>query len=165
MTLKEKAKRLWQRYQVRRRTDEYEPPWIHPGYELIKKYLDGTIHKDERESAVGIIKSHDLKDGQIVSSFGFEGRVMHDGWKVGTPSWIFMGRKFCEPEIIDNGWIMISRELPDDIAAMVHRPNGARAWMAYHPQLQMGQTAMTSNCIGPSHTPEQVRRIARQEAV
>ncbi len=163
MKMKEKSKHVWQRYEERRRNDEFEPPWVHGGYELVKHFLDGNIDKDDREAAVGVIESHDLHDGQVVSSFGFGGRVMHDGWKVGTPTWIFMGRKFCQPEQIANGWIMISRKLPDEIAHMVHQPKGTRAWMAYHPKCQMGHSAMTSNCIGPSHTSDEVRHFARLE--
>src|SRR5688572_25231043 len=105
MSLKNKAYKVWQHYESRKRRDAFEPPWTHRAYELVKQLLDGSLHPNYREAVVEIIKSHDLPDGSIVGSFPFGNRVMHDGWKVGTPTWIFMGRKDSTPERIAKDWV------------------------------------------------------------
>jgi hypothetical protein len=159
MSLKNKAQKVWQHYESRKRLDDFEPAWTHRAYEMVRQFIDGTLHHELKESVTNIITSHDLADGTIIRCPPFN-RVMHDGWKVGTPTWIFMGRQDAEPQRIANGWILLSRQLPDRIAAMFRMPSGTREWMAFHPELPMGYTAMTSNVIGPCHTAEEIRIYA-----
>lgn len=132
-----KARIIWDWYQSRRASDEWEPNWIHPAYEWARKVVNGEkLTNDERRWAHQVVGSHRTPDHTVVETI-FGQRTIHDGVSVGTTSWIFLGRNDATPEE-HGGWVVISRSY-----------KGWTAWMAYHRDLQMGLSAMTGQEIGP----------------
>ena len=74
---------------------------------------------------------------------------MHDGWKIGSSTWVFMGRKDHAKRLNDD-WILVSRKIPDKIFSLnfdADLPN--EVWIAYHRRRQMGFSPM-DNFIGPT---------------
>jgi hypothetical protein len=172
---RERAKVIWDHYLSRQlppgvatgRTMHrcLEPHWIHAGYEIVKKYAewDGvgkypvSVEEGEEHLLIEICHSHALKDGFSVPAFPGQPnspiRVIHDGWKAGTPSWIFMGRALTPDSVIHlgAGYVAVQRTLPTEIYNMMDKQAApATLWMAYHFDQQMGLTALTSNVIGPA---------------
>lgn len=157
-TLEEKAKIVWEHYQSRKLASNLEPNWTHVAYDVVRKLSEKSLTdtEDDYHLAMEVISSHALPDGFSVAAFpGMPSspmRIIHDGWKSGTPTWIFMGRSFPEAaQDIGGGWVAVSRTLPDELFKMMEK-NGAPAtlWMAYHRDRQMGSSALTSNCVGPA---------------
>lgn len=172
---KDKAQLVWDHYLSRQLPSAYveggniigtlEPNWIHSGYELIRKFLDNenssgdqrSLSPDELKSINQIIESHALNDGVSVPAFPGQPkspmRIIHDGWKAGTPSWIFMGRALTPESFVHlgAGWVAVQRTIPDEFyAQMDQQAAPATLWMAYNRDKQMGLTALTSNVIGPA---------------
>ena len=132
--LKEKARIIWDHYLSRQLPPSevsieedrlikasLEPNWIHYGYSLIKKALDGEkLEPDEMNLVDQIIQSHSLKDGYTVAAFPGQPkspmRTIHDGWKAGTPTWIFMGRALTPESTVHlgNKWVAVQRTLPEE---------------------------------------------------
>jgi len=154
-TLKEKAAIVWNHYESRKLNSSLEPNWIHVAYEEVKKFIDGDKDADE-QFVQEIVHSHALRDGISVSAFpgvpSSPMRIIHDGWKSGTPTWIFMGRSFPEAvQDIGNGWVAVSRSLPPEVYKLIDPKTApATLWIAYHRDLQMGLSALTANCVGPA---------------
>lgn len=156
VTLKEKAIVVWQHYESRKLQSELEPKWIHAGYEIVFKYINGSVTPEEKQFVQEIVSSHSLKDGYSVAAFpgtpSGPMRIIHDGWKSGTPTWIFMGR--AEPgaaKMIGDGWVAVQRSLPAAFYQLMDQKAAPPTlWIAYHLEKQMGVSAMTSNCIGPA---------------
>lgn len=104
----------------------------------------------------------DLPDGKVVDAFaGFPGggkRIVQDGTKVGTTTWVFEGRAKCRPER-HKGWVILHRDVAPAIRE-VGRESGfeevERVWMAYHPDRPMGDSAMTGREIGPCLSRDEV---------
>ena len=136
-----------------------EPNWVHFGYALIHKFIFSRVGEkldaDELELVDQIIASHSLKDGHTVPAFPGQPkspmRIIHDGWKAGTPTWIFMGRAFTPKSAIHlgGGWVAVQRTIPDEFYKdMDKQAAPATLWMAYDANQQMGITALTSNVVG-----------------
>lgn len=112
---------LWNHYLSRKRKDEYEPFWIIKPYSLAKKYLDNksSFSEDDYFILNQLIKSHLSKDGSEVpvrTGFPNEGsRIMHDSWKAGSFTWIFMGRSFTDDISFYKGFVVLSRTLPKEL--------------------------------------------------
>jgi len=158
-TYKHKAQVVWDHYVSRQLGDgNLEPNWVHFGYALVQKFAsDEKLNADELELVDQIIASHSLKDGYTVSAFPGQPqgpmRIIHDGWKAGTPTWIFMGRSLTPESIVNlgGGWVAVQRTIPDEFYKnMDRRAAPATLWMAYNKNQQMGLTALTSNVIGPA---------------
>jgi hypothetical protein len=168
---RQRAVVIWEHYLSRRLQSPLEPHWIHAGYEIVKKYAewDGVgkypiaVSEGEEHLLIEICHSHSLKDGVSVPAFpgrpDSPQRIIHDGWKAGTPSWIFMGRAFTPESVVDlgAGWVAVQRTLPDELYKLMDQ-NAAPAtlWMAYNLDQQMGLTALTSNVVGPAVLLEQL---------
>jgi len=134
-----------------------EPDWIHGGYEFVHKFVSKKLDAYGLELVAQIIASHSLKDGQTVPAFPGQPkspmRIIHDGWKAGTPTWIFMGRALTPKSVVHlgGGWVAVQRTIPDDFYKdMDQQAAPATLWMAYKRDRQMGVTALTSNVIGPA---------------
>lgn len=164
---KKKGQRLWEHYQSRKLPSEptngqellpLEPQWVHYGYDLIRKFVnDEVIEGDALNLLDQIIASHSLQDGSTIAAFPGQPnspqRIIHDGWKAGTPTWIFMGRALTPDSVVHlgGGYVAVQRTVPDELYKMMD-PKAAPAtlWMAYNLKEQMGMTALTSNVIGPA---------------
>lgn len=159
-SLKDKAQHCWEFYISRKLTNDMEPTWTHLAYQAVKEYLDGDVQN--KEFVAEIVHSHELADGSTVSSFpgipNSPRRVIHEGWKVGTPTWVFMGRYATEASIrINDKWIAVKRKIPDVIFKENFDPSlPTEVWIAYNINEQMGTTASTANCIGPAFSYQQI---------
>ena len=129
------AAQIKQFYVAHARADQFEPAWVHPAYDTT------WMEMEEMRNFVEILKYTGRYRDPI-----FGDRYVEEGAKVGTTSWIFMGRKSCTPEIID-GWCVISREF-----------RSKTYWMAYSMTEPIGMSAMTDDSIGPYESKEEVVR-------
>jgi len=149
---REKVQIIWDFYLSRRLQSDLEPSWVHPDYDLFQKYLENTIKKDELLRLAEIIKSHELPDGSEVAQFRNKPkgpmRIIHEGWKVGSPTWVFMGRNLHPnaTEYLGKGWVAVCREIPPDIYKLFDPSIPNLVWVAY--QLEKAMT--DENCVGPA---------------
>lgn len=159
-SLKDKAGHCWEFYISRKLKNDMEPNWTHLAYQAIKEYFDGDMQK--KDFVAEIVHSHELADGSTVSSFpgipNSPRRVLHDGWKIGTPTWVFMGRnEHGAVTRINEKWVAVKRTIPDQIFKENFSNDLPRdVWIAYNIDKQMGTTASTANCIGPAFSYEQI---------
>jgi len=151
----EKVEFIWDFYLSRKLSSAHEPAWTHAAYELCLKFLNKDIVIEQLQLLNEVIKSHELQDGSEVHSFAKKPnspvRIMQDGWKIGSPSWIFMGRNLPDSEVfeIEDGWIGVCRTIEDKyMSNFIGVPNWS--WMAYNLTDQMGMSGETNNVIGPS---------------
>ena len=168
--LKAEAIVVWEKYESRKLESALEPTWTHAGYSLIKDFIDDKINEDDMGIVLEILGSHALPDGSGVSAFpnmpNGPKRIVHDGWKAGTATWIFMGRSL-EPnsvKYLGERWVAVQRTLPPEMYKLID-PNAAppTLWMAYHLDKPMGMTAMTSNVVGPAiHFEELITTIEEE---
>lgn len=155
-TLKEKANIVWKHYESRKLNSDLEPKWIHAAYEAVNKFVEGTASDEEKQLAKEVVMSHSMKDGHSVPAFpempSSPMRIIHDGWKSGTPTWVFMGRGISPDSIQDigEGWVAVKRTLPLEFYKDIDPTAPQTLWIAYHRDQQMGTSALTSNCVGPA---------------
>lgn len=126
LDIKDKCSYLWEHYCNRKRTDEYEPNWILKPYDLARMYSLGQQINDEDIFLLeNLLKSHAEPNGAEVPvkrGFPKEGtRLMHDGWKAGSSSWLFMGRKFSKTSQHSH-YVIISRTLSDNYYNLLDSP-------------------------------------------
>lgn len=120
---------IWDHYLSRKRKDDYEPDWILEPYALVKKFIDlqDGADLDEKEYFIlnETIKSHLQADGTEVpvkTGFPNEGsRIMHDCWKAGSFTWLFMGRSESNEIFNHKDFVIISRTLPDDLYGLLDK--------------------------------------------
>jgi hypothetical protein len=130
-------------YQSRRIDSSLEPMWIHGAYEIVKNYIDDTLQKDQIKFFYDIIRSHELPDGFEVPSMpnvpSSPIRIMHEGWKIGSPTWIFMGRNQLGASVhVSGDWIAVKRTIPSEIYKLFDPQLPDTIWMAYNTKIQMG---------------------------
>lgn len=137
----EKAILVWDHYRQSRIASDLEPRWVHAAYDLIRQFLSGQATWDDVRA---LVQSHELPDGFRER----DGRVMHDGWKVGTATWVFMGRAAPGAALaLGGGWVAVRRTVPSGLPVRNEaRPGWRECWIAYHVEQQMGYTALTANC-------------------
>jgi hypothetical protein len=118
---------LWEHYLSRKiPNNEYEPSWTHNPYDLVRMHLDRKeLSRKDYFLIEETIKSHTQKDGMEVpvrSGFPNEGtRIMHDCWKAGSFTWIFMGRSFCQNITRHKDFVVVERKLPDEIYRLINQ--------------------------------------------
>jgi len=121
----ERCSFLWEHYLSRKRQDNFEPLWVLKPYSLVKSFLDlegkteGVFTEQDYFVLNETIKSHVQRDGTevpIKTGFPNEGsRIMHDCWKAGSFSWLFMGRTAAQDIFEHKGFVVLSRALPDHL--------------------------------------------------
>lgn len=164
MTIDEKVEILLKRYEESRRNDDYEPEYVIPPYDEIFAYVGKPTKPSAKSSfftkkkvkALRNIYGDDLtdkeiltyfedntldpllsKDGSVIKSGLFPSRVVHDGYKVGTTSWIFMGRKnspIVPVSYHDDKLFAVKRTVPPEITKLLrptHPELGYDMWCAY----------------------------------
>lgn len=154
----EKCQIIWDHYVERQLHSELEPAWIHAGYELIfKAKNEKALTKEEIKIVNEIIFTHSCEDGKEIPAFAGKpnspSRIIHDGWKAGTPSWIFMGRSLEADNVqkINNNYVVVKRTLPSEYYQMLNQDLApATLWMAYNLNKQMGCFGERTNIIGPA---------------
>lgn len=123
-SLKEQCEIIWRHYLSRKLKNNFEPIWTHTPYKVIEDYLDNkALSQKELFLLKEVVKSHrqnDATEVPVKSGFPKEGtRLMHDCWKAGSFTWIFMGRIYCENISTHKDFIVINRKLPEDIYSLV----------------------------------------------
>ncbi|MEI7485892.1 MAG: hypothetical protein WCJ72_00555 [Chryseobacterium sp.] len=135
-------------YESSKRLDDAEPKWILSPYDMAYDFVNGgteaikefwSLDGSDEEICKFIIEELSpllLTDGTVVENFPFPPRIIHDGFKFGTTSWVFMGRNESEVEVFKtelNGayggkeLFIISRKMPIEI---LEKTNGLP-----HPEL------------------------------
>lgn len=155
-----KARLMWEHYVSRQRTDNLEPKWIHPAYKLAREMAEGRrLDPNDITMFRQMIGSHELEDGTIVpSSNDMPTGVMHDGWRVGTTSWVFMGRKKAANIAGETGekssWVLVGRTIPKTIQSDF----GDSIYIAYNLNcpVGMGPTDWKANVVGPAASVQEV---------
>lgn len=176
---KTRAQQHWAFYESRQLKNDLEPEWVHPIYRLMRDY--GSLKGQEKTFADEAIDNLDLPTGKVVSALpplpAFlanhpnvqlighlaapmlgERRIIHEGWKLGTPTWVFMGRALSDSTVYARGeYVVVGRTIPTEFANAVRpmrtsilgpfEPDG-KLWIAYSRTEPMGYTAMTANCFG-----------------
>ena len=152
MSVNEDCKKLCEslvaRYEASKRTDDAEPEWVLEPYDMAYDFVNGGLESikehyvfdgsDKKicKSVIEHLSPLLLEDGTVTESFPFPARIIHDGFKFGTTSWVFMGRKESEVEVFKtelNGiyggkeLFIVSRKMPVEI---LERTNGLP-----HPEL------------------------------
>lgn len=156
-SLQDKAKRVWEHYLERRLPNNMEPAWTHMAYELIQRYANDPASVTDKDLLMvkDTIYSHEMPDGTEVASFPnvpqSPVRIMHEGWKIGTPTWVFMGRNHETGKVLSlgQGWISVLRHVPEELHYHFDSAMPKDAWIAYNLKDQMGMSALTANCVGP----------------
>jgi hypothetical protein len=163
-SLEEQCSLIWDHYLSRRLKNELEPTWIHSPYQLVRDFLDKkSLSSQDFYLLKEVIKSHQQKDAAEVpvkTGFPKEGtRVMHDSWKAGSFTWIFMGRIFCEDIFEHKKYVIISRKLPDEIYNILDKD--------FAPQTLYGAYKVNKNSFfGPAISSDQlISHLDQQEPV
>jgi hypothetical protein len=160
LPIKEKSQIIWDHYLSRQLKTDLEPNWIHSGYDLIRRVALGEeTTKSEGTLLIKLIQSHSTSDGEEVASLSGRPksvvRIMHDGWKAGSPTWIFMGRSAENVQSLGEDWVAVKRTLPDHIYNLIDQDIAPPTlWLAYNLNLQMGFD--NKNVIGPAISLEQL---------
>jgi hypothetical protein len=159
---KEKVQLICNHYEDRRLKNELEPEWIHSGYEIAFRFTkEESLEKNEMYLLNQIVKSHSLPDGSSVHAFpdrpNSPMRIIHDGWKAGTPTWIFMGRNSENCVDLGSNWVAVSRTLPETLYAQLDKNIAPPTlWMAYNKKNKMSISDKDENIIGPAIYFEQI---------
>jgi hypothetical protein len=185
MTLEDKVALLIQGYEVSRRIDGYEPNYIISPYDVIYAYAgknpDGTASKTSGIKALHKAYGDDYSDEAILKLFEedaldalltpdgsvskggglFPDRVIHDGYKIGTTSWIFMNRKFSKVypiKYMNHKLYAVCRAIPENMQKLlkpVHPELGYNMWCAYDLDGRFGVE------IGPCFSLDQINQVAQ----
>ncbi len=127
-------------------------------YDASEEDSDADMLKQFEENTLDSLL---IPDGFVASGGGFfPDRVIHDGFKVGTTSWIFMGRKNSPVVPIKyHGHTLYAtnRTIPDEIARKLkttHPELGFTMWCAYDLDGKYGVE------IGPCFSLDQIQQAA-----
>lgn len=101
------------RYESSKRGDDAEPKWTLNPFDMAYDFVNGGLKSikenwsfdgsDEEicKSVLDYLSPLFIADGTVYESFPFPPRIIHDGFKVGTVSWVFMGRKHSNVEVLN----------------------------------------------------------------
>jgi hypothetical protein len=163
-----KCEIIWHHYQDRKLKNEFEPEWTHECYELIFKAIGQKLSQMEYWIASEVVKSHSLPDGIAVpvnkKQPSGEERIIHDGWKAGSISWIFMGRSLKADSVLplSKNWVAVQRTLPDEIYNLIDTNLApATLWMAYNTKIPLNILHENKNCVGPSIYLEDLKKCIK----
>jgi len=163
-TLRRLASKAWAFYQSRVLTGDkgdYEPAWVHPSYQQVKDWLDDPTRfqgedLEEVENLITSLGDHRVRSQDFIGM----GRLIHEGWKIGTPSWVFMGRSLGHVEACNGDLVLCCRGIPPHLRRYF-RPidNCWDAWIAYSKTDPMGATSFTANCYGPCLSRDELLQV------
>jgi len=129
-------------YDASRREDEHEPSWTHP---FFLPGFDPTMCLDEdHHGHVRFVRRGEVR---FTDFMGLPRILDRNGFKVGTPTWIFMRRS--EPETIvetHEGWTILGSAY-----------DGVTYWVAYDDEHPIGVSTLTSKCVGPALTLAEIK--------
>jgi hypothetical protein len=153
----ERCSFLWDHYVSRKRQDSFEPSWVLKPYSLVKSFLDlngktdGVFSENDYFVLNETIKSHLQKDGSevpIKTGFPNEGsRIMHDCWKAGSFSWVFMGRQTTHDIFDYKGFTVLSRTLPDHLYDLLDKDFAPQTLFACYNMLDESKNIGPAVCV------------------
>ena len=169
-SVKQKACLIIDFYNSRRINGSLEPRWIHRAYELLQEYIDDKIDKKDYSICAELIRSHEMADGSEVPAFpnvpSSPVRIIHEGWKIGTPTWIFLGRNYPDAaHEVGYGWVVVKRQVPIDFYKLFDSSISDTVWIGYHLNDQMGFDATNANCIGPAINYEDLIAAIKRQTI
>ena len=158
LSLEDKARMCLEHYEASK-SPSLEPAWVHPAYDVLRKFLEGESGDEQARLVRDVIASHECEDGKPVTAQpgvpGAGRRVMHDGWKIGSSTWVYMGRREGARRLNDE-WVLVGRAIPDDIFRANFDPDlPETVWIAYNRAIRMGLHPM-ENHVGPTPYVEQI---------
>jgi hypothetical protein len=123
-------------YESRRLSDpSLEPPWTPVPYSCLYRWRAGERGSEIREEVEEALDNLSLRGEYQDPVFG--PRFIEDGCKVGTASWVFIGRNLPDSTVVPrpDGIIVVGRPVvPATVEAMIRagcrRPRTV-SWMAY----------------------------------
>ena len=99
---RKKAKELLRKY--RARAIAAEPKWMLDEYQALHDYVMGTLDDNQRAYVESdLIPGLSLPDSHVNKDSFFGDTLIQDTYKVGTTSWIFMGRNLRSSKILVRG--------------------------------------------------------------
>jgi len=119
---------------------EFEPQWLHPLHQEARSVMDGSPSDDPELREDLIPMASQIGRSRPIVDRVFGPRFLEDGWKQGTTSWVFLGRKKSPIRKRIGSRVVIGRPMRD----------GQLVYAAYHLTEPMGMSAMTDNVVGPS---------------
>jgi hypothetical protein len=140
-------------YNSKKGKAEYEPKFILPAFQRFLRTF--------------------TKDGLVLNEQPFGVRYLEDCYKIGTTSWIFMGRQNCEPELFMDEWVIISRTVrPMKLHGFLNIPKEHHQELIdYYDNTMVGTTLWTAyskeshdwdSFFEPSNDKERLKRIIHQ---
>lgn len=147
-SVQEKAKTCVAFYEKRKGQPHFEPEWVHPLFAAAYAVLGGHGTSEDRHLVKEAYAAIRTPNGQY-DFFPFR-RTLEEGFKVGTTSWVFLGRHRITP-VEHRGWVICWRTY-----------GGFTAYMAYHRQRPMGMSALTGDEIGPCRSLEETKGVIDQ---
>jgi hypothetical protein len=107
--IKTLVKKMIRYYESTRRTDDLEPNWI--------LYPFNLAYENKYDELAELALPDDLGDDDSIRPWQeplFGPRVLQGGIKIGTSSWVFLGRR--DSRVIQVGkWIATSRQVPQSV--------------------------------------------------
>lgn len=107
--VKQLVEKMVSYYESTRRTDGLEPTWILSPFDL--------AYERKYDDLAELELPHDLCDDEVIRPFQdpvFGLRVLQGGYKIGTASWVFLGRR--DSRVIRGGrWLATARNVPDSV--------------------------------------------------
>lgn len=165
--------KLVEHYKSRQLKSDLEPKWTHEAYQFAFDFIaDLPLNEKQLWILNGTVKSHNLPDGVAVpvdkrQPQGSQ-RIVHDGWKAGSCTWIFMGRNFKQDSVcqLSDFWVAVQRTLPDDIYNLLDQSLApSTLWMAYNLKLPMQVLNEKDTCVGPAIYLSQIEEAIKRKHV
>jgi hypothetical protein len=132
-----KVEKIWETYSKRIMRNDLEPKWVLNEYSIIQRFLKKEdLNPNELKTIKMMVESYDLPDGAEVSSFpqmpNSPKRIIHDGCKAGSFTWVFMGRSTENTFKHKDEWIISKREIPEEFYALLDQDLAPKIlWIAY----------------------------------
>jgi hypothetical protein len=169
-------------YDSNRRHDQYEPPWIAMWWadafrvdELlaVPESLPNRQRETRSEAVNELVDQYKsylkavARGPHLVTRMLGGKHMQHDGFLIGTTSWIFAGRAKAVP-VAYRGWTILHRELSDEVKALeranaLGRGQPTTFWMAFNPRDAVGLSGMTGGEIGPCLSLDEARAYINEE--
>lgn len=130
--MKQFAQKMIDYYNAGRRQDEFEPKWVLPPFDLA---FVGDLESLGQEWPRKEMRAELCDDKAIFvrdcSPFGT--RIIQGGFKVGTASWVFLGRRDSPIERVGD-WVACRRRIPEEVKRLGREsgfPDVDELWALY----------------------------------
>jgi len=133
-----KVENIWKIYCDRVIENDLEPKWILKDFSLILRFIEKeNLDPNELKKVKKMVESYDLPDGTEVSAFpqmpNSPKRIIHDGCKAGSFTWVFMGRSIANTFKYKDQWAISKREIPEEFYSLLDQEYAPKTlWIAYN---------------------------------